>query len=118
MINTSLFGPLSQKNRDTFSSVKEQAFDFMLKRLFIQNFCKRSRCLEENPVFLFLSPKKLKKYKNVFSCLFTMILTAHRKHYSKILNYPLFSVWEYQVYLYVLFLMVTRSCKTVNFSYV
>jgi hypothetical protein len=27
MINTSLFGPLSQKNRDTFSSVKEQAFD-------------------------------------------------------------------------------------------
>jgi hypothetical protein len=30
----------------------------VLKRLFIQNFCKRSRCLEENPVFLFLSPKK------------------------------------------------------------
>ena len=29
-----------------------------LKRLFIQNFCKRSRCLEENPVFLFLSKKK------------------------------------------------------------
>jgi hypothetical protein len=28
MINTSLFG-LSQKNRDTFSSVKEQTFDFM-----------------------------------------------------------------------------------------
>jgi hypothetical protein len=28
MINTSLFG-LSQKNRDTFSPVKEQAFDFM-----------------------------------------------------------------------------------------
>jgi hypothetical protein len=26
---TSLFGPLSQKNRDTFSSIKEQAFDFM-----------------------------------------------------------------------------------------
>jgi hypothetical protein len=26
----------------------------VLKRLFIQNFCKRSRCLEENPVFLFL----------------------------------------------------------------
>jgi hypothetical protein len=24
----------------------------VLKRLFIQNFCKRSRCLEENPVFL------------------------------------------------------------------
>jgi hypothetical protein len=23
----------------------------VLKRLFIQNFCKRSRCLEENPVF-------------------------------------------------------------------
>ena len=30
----------------------------VLKRLFIQNFCKRSRCLEENPVFLFLSKKK------------------------------------------------------------
>ena len=30
----------------------------VLKRLFIQNFCKRSRCLEENPVFLFLSNKK------------------------------------------------------------
>ena len=29
----------------------------VLKRLFIQNFCKRSRCLEENPVFLFLSKK-------------------------------------------------------------
>ena len=28
MINTCLFGSLSQKNRDTFSSVKEQAFDF------------------------------------------------------------------------------------------
>ena len=26
----------------------------VLKRLFTQNFCKRSRCLEENPVFLFL----------------------------------------------------------------
>jgi hypothetical protein len=33
----------------------------VLKRLFIQNFCKRSRCLEENPVFLFLSKKKMKK---------------------------------------------------------
>ena len=32
----------------------------VLKRLFIQNFCKRSRCLEENPVFLFLSTKKKK----------------------------------------------------------
>ena len=31
----------------------------VLKRLFIQNFCKRSRCLEENPVFLFLSKKKI-----------------------------------------------------------
>jgi hypothetical protein len=30
----------------------------VLKRPFIQNFCKRSRCLEENPVFLFLSTKK------------------------------------------------------------
>ena len=35
----------------------------VLKRLFIQNFCKRSRCLEENPVFLFLSKKKMKKKK-------------------------------------------------------
>jgi hypothetical protein len=26
----------------------------VLKRLFTHNFCKRSRCLEENPVFLFL----------------------------------------------------------------
>ena len=33
----------------------------VLKRLFIQNLCKRSRCLEENPVFLFLSKKKKKK---------------------------------------------------------
>ena len=33
----------------------------VLKRLVIQNFCKRSRCLEENPVFLFLSKKKMKK---------------------------------------------------------
>ena len=33
----------------------------VLKRLFIQNFCKRSRCLEENPVYLFLSKKKMKK---------------------------------------------------------
>ena len=33
----------------------------VLKRLFIQNFCKRSRCLGENPVFLFLSKKKMKK---------------------------------------------------------
>ena len=30
----------------------------VLKRLLIQHFCKRSRCLEENPVFLFLSKKK------------------------------------------------------------
>jgi hypothetical protein len=29
----------------------------VLKWLFIQNFCKRSRCLEENPVLLFLSQK-------------------------------------------------------------
>ena len=36
----------------------------VLKRLFIQNFCKRSRCLEENPVFLFLSKKKKMKKKN------------------------------------------------------
>ena len=33
----------------------------VLKQLFIQNFCKRSRCLEENPLFLFLSKKKRKK---------------------------------------------------------
>ena len=33
----------------------------VLKRLFIQNFCKRSRCLEENPVFLFLLKKNSKK---------------------------------------------------------
>ena len=33
----------------------------VLKRLFIQNFCKRSRCLEENPVFLFLPKKNEKK---------------------------------------------------------
>ena len=33
----------------------------VLKRLFIQDFCKRSRCLEENPVFLFLSKKNEKK---------------------------------------------------------
>ena len=33
------------------------------KRLFIQNFC---RCLEENPVFLFLSKKK-KNEKKEFS---------------------------------------------------
>ena len=33
----------------------------VLKRLFIQNFCKRSRCLEENPVFLFSSKKNEKK---------------------------------------------------------
>ena len=35
----------------------------VLKRLFIQNFCKRSRCLEENPVFLFFIQKKMKKKK-------------------------------------------------------
>ena len=35
----------------------------VLKRLFIQNFCKQSRCLEKNPVFLFLSTKKKKKMK-------------------------------------------------------
>ena len=33
----------------------------VLKRLFIQNFCKRSRCLEENPVFCFYPKKKMKK---------------------------------------------------------
>ena len=40
----------------------------VLKRLFIQNFCKRSRCLEENPVFLFLSPKKMKKKNSPQVC--------------------------------------------------
>ena len=38
----------------------------VLKRLFIQNFCKRSRCLEENPIFLFLS-KKINNEKEEFS---------------------------------------------------
>jgi hypothetical protein len=38
----------------------------VLKRLFIQNFSKRSRCLEENPVFLFLS-KKSNNEKEEFS---------------------------------------------------
>ena len=33
----------------------------VLRRLFIQNFCKRSRCLEENPVFLFSSKKTNEK---------------------------------------------------------
>ena len=37
------------------------------KWLFIQNFCKRSRCLEENPVFLFLSKKKKKIMKKTNS---------------------------------------------------
>ena len=35
----------------------------VLKRLFIQNFCKRSRYLEENPIFLFLSKKKINEKK-------------------------------------------------------
>ena len=39
----------------------------VLKRLFIQNFCKRSRCLEENPVFLFISTKKIIMKKEEFS---------------------------------------------------
>jgi hypothetical protein len=39
----------------------------VLKRLFIQNFCKRSRCLEENPVFLFLLKKKYINEKEEFS---------------------------------------------------
>jgi hypothetical protein len=39
----------------------------VLKRLVIQNFCKQSRCLEENPVFLFLSQKKTKNEKEEFS---------------------------------------------------
>ena len=40
----------------------------VLKRLFIQTFCKRSRCLEENPVFLFLSKKKMKKKSSPQVC--------------------------------------------------
>ena len=40
----------------------------VLKRLFIQNVCKRSRCLEENPVFLFLSQKKMKKKNSPQVC--------------------------------------------------
>ena len=39
----------------------------VLKRLFIQNCCKRSRYLEENPVFLFLSKKKNNNEKEEFS---------------------------------------------------
>ena len=39
----------------------------VLKRLFIQNFCKRSRCLEENPVFLFISTTKNNNGKKEFS---------------------------------------------------
>ena len=39
----------------------------VLKRLFIQNFCKRSRCLEENPVFLFLLKKININEKEEFS---------------------------------------------------
>ena len=37
----------------------------VLKRLFIQNFCKRSRFREENPVFLFLSTKKIIMKKKI-----------------------------------------------------
>jgi thiol-disulfide isomerase/thioredoxin len=33
----------------------------------MQNFCKRSRCLEENPVFLFLSKKNNNNEKEEFS---------------------------------------------------
>ena len=43
----------------------------VLKRLFIQNICKRSRYLEENPVFLFLSIKNEKKEfspSSLFDC--------------------------------------------------
>ena len=32
----------------------------VLKRLFVENFCKRSRCLEENP-YSCIYPKKKKK---------------------------------------------------------
>jgi hypothetical protein len=39
----------------------------VLKQLFIQNFCKWSRCLEENPVLLFLSKKKNNNEKEEFS---------------------------------------------------
>jgi hypothetical protein len=39
----------------------------VLKRLFIQNLCKRSRCLEENPVFLFLLKKNNINEKREFS---------------------------------------------------
>jgi membrane-bound lytic murein transglycosylase len=34
---------------------------YAYKRLVIQNLCKRSRYLEENPVFLFFSKKKNEK---------------------------------------------------------
>jgi hypothetical protein len=36
----------------------------VLKRLFIQNFCKRSRCLKENPVLLLSSKNKNNNEKN------------------------------------------------------
>jgi hypothetical protein len=37
--------------------------DIIGSRKFL-SFCKRSRCLEENPLFLFLSKKKIMKKKN------------------------------------------------------
>jgi hypothetical protein len=41
---------------------------YAYKRLVIQNLCKRSRYLEENPVFLFFSKKKMKKKNSPQVC--------------------------------------------------
>jgi hypothetical protein len=62
----------------------------VLKRLFIQNFCKRSRCLEKNPVFLFLSKKK-KKWKKEFSPSFqvhVVLSIVDRSQFKINENYP------------------------------
>ena len=61
----------------------------VLKQLFIQNFCKRSRCLEENPVFLFLSKKKMKKKNSPQVCKQSFRLSIVPNLKSKINeNYP------------------------------
>ena len=55
----------------------------VLKRLFIQNFCKRSRCLEEMPVFLFLSTKKIIMKKKKFSTSLQVVLSiVDRSHFE------------------------------------
>ena len=46
----------------------------VLKRLFIQNFCKRSRCLEENPVFLFfIQIKRKTKFSPGLQVVFSIV---------------------------------------------